>query len=328
MKPDMPPKLWPRSANIIDDLQLLELSQKLLPLFSEIVEQEKLGKDILSQLKDVYIPLAASLAHKHTDTPIVVGINGAQGSGKSTLGKILKSILLHGFNKSVIILSIDDLYLSRQQREQLGRAVHPLLKVRGVPGTHDVELGGQILQRLVRDHSELLVKIPVKIPVFDKAQDDLLPQSEWIAIDRPADIILFEGWCVAAQPQSEDALKEAINDLEQSEDEQGEWRNYVNKQLAGTYQTLFGFIDYLVMLKVPDMESVFEWRSLQEQKLKDSRLKNNISTSHVMSAAEIARFIMHYERITRGCLAEMPDRADILLELNYQHQVCGIRVGA
>ena len=155
----------------------------------------------------------------------------------------------------------------------------------------------------------------------------MTPKTQWISVSKPVDIVLFEGWCVGSNPQSQEQLSEATNELEQSEDDQGIWRNYVNEQLSGSYQSLFGLIDYQIMLKVPDMQSVFEWRSLQEQKLRESCNKNNVSTSNVMSDSEVARFIMYYERLTRSNLAEMPDRADILLELNKQQQVCGIRLG-
>jgi len=324
MKTGMPTTLWPSKAKAIDDQHFTELFERLSPLFNQLLEKEGIGDDLLSQLEEIYLPLSAWLANKHTDKPIVIGINGAQGSGKSTLSKILKALLEQGFAKSVIHLSIDDLYLSLQEREKLANEIHPLFRVRGVPGTHDVDLGKKLLSSLTHGGSEL----PVDMPVFDKSQDDLLPKSEWVIVNKSADIILFEGWCVGSIAQAPDQLREAVNDLEQYEDEHAIWRNYVNEQLAGPYLSLFGFIDYLVMLKVPDIESVFEWRSLQEKKLGDSCNKNNAPTSNVMSDDEVARFIMHYERITLSNLAELPDRADILLELNKQHQVCGISVGA
>lgn len=307
---------------MLDASRLSDLSQKLSPVFTAFVEQEKLEKSILSQLNNLYLPFVAWLAKKHSATPIIIGINGAQGAGKSTLSKILKALLTQGFGKSVVHLSIDDLYLSRSRREALAQSIHPLFKTRGVPGTHDVELGKTILSALVRGDSAL----PKNIPVFDKAQDDLLPESEWLTVDEPADIILFEGWCVGSRAQANEELSDSVNDLEQSEDKHAVWRNYVNAQLEGPYQELFGLIDCLVMLKVPDMESVFEWRNLQEEKLQADCKKENASTSKLMSEAEVKRFIMHFERITRESLKEMPDRADVLLELDAHHQVCNVKL--
>ncbi|MCW9005006.1 MAG: hypothetical protein OQK70_07075, partial [Gammaproteobacteria bacterium] len=253
---------WPSDQRLMDDQQNNELYQRCLPLVQVVLEQEKLNTDLLALLKTVYLPLAAWIAGRHQNKPVVIGINGAQGSGKSTLSKILKPVLSEVFNKTVVELSIDDFYLSRNKRKQLADTVHSLLQVRGVPGTHDVELAKQIISKLTNtDFNE-----DISIPVFDKAMDDLLPEDQWRSVEQPVDIILFEGWCVDACAQDEIKLEQAINELELKEDADAVWRRYVNQQLAGSYKTLFEKIDYLIMLKVPDMASVYEWRNLQEQK--------------------------------------------------------------
>lgn len=317
------PGLWPDQAVVLNAAQLEDLSQKLLPVFNEVVEREKLDKNILPRLDNIYLPFAAWLADQHSNTPIVIGINGAQGAGKSTLSKLLAALLTHGFEKSVVHLSIDDLYLSQARRNELAQSIHPLLKVRGVPGTHDVELGKTILSALSRGDYEL----PIKIPVFDKAQDDLLPETEWLTVGQPVDIILFEGWCVGSRAQNQETLNNSINELERNEDQHAVWRRYVNEQLAGPYSVLFDFIDCHVMLKIPDMASVFEWRNLQEIRLKERCEQENIPAPELMSEAEVKRFIMHFERITQENLREMPDRSEVLLELDKHHQVANVRVG-
>jgi D-glycerate 3-kinase len=73
------------------------------------------------------------------------------------------------------------------------------------------------------------------------------------------------------------------------------------------------------MLKVPDMHCVLEWRTVQEQKLR-------ARTGGGMSDGEIARFVQHYERVTRNLLQEMPGRADCVLELGRDHQVQALRL--
>ena len=45
-----------------------------------------------------------------------------------------------------------------------------------------------------------------------------------------------------------------------------------------------------------------------------------------MTPEEISRFIMHYERITQSVLSEMPKSADVLLELNENHQIDNVVV--
>lgn len=308
----------------IDKNQLAVLTRKTRIVFQEIVRQERLDGDIDSQFESIYVPLASWIAEKHSDHPVVIGINGAQGAGKSTLSKILKSLLLHGFGKNVAILSIDDLYLSKEKRNKLARNISELLSVRGVPGTHDVSLGIKIISQMKNG----IVGKSLLLPVFDKAQDDLLPESGWLTVKHPADIILFEGWCVGSIPQNKEELNFAINDLERNEDQKGIWRKYVNDQLSGPYRELFSFIDHLIMLQVPDMHSVYEWRKLQEKKLWEQHIHSDAAKSHIMTEGEVERFIMFYERITRHTLNEMPKRADVLLTLNKQHQVSEIKVVA
>jgi D-glycerate 3-kinase len=125
------------------------------------------------------------------------------------------------------------------------------------------------------------------------------------------DVILFEGWCVGAVPQPAAALREPVNRLEAEEDADGTWRREVNRRLATDYAELFGRIDLLVMLKVESFEAVRANRRLQEQKL----AARNPEGAALMDDAALDRFLMHYERLTRWMLREMPERADALIEI-------------
>ncbi len=273
-------------------------------------------------LQGIYLPLAAALAKvasAKADT-LIVGVNGAQGSGKTTLCSLLAMLLERGFSLNVASLSIDDLYKTHAERSKLGQELHPLFRTRGVPGTHDVEMGLHLLTEL----SAADAGRQVIIPVFDKARDDRSPRSAWRAVETPIDIILFEGWCVGARPQAPEALKEPVNTLEKDEDPQGLWRGHVNAQLAGDYSRLFAELDLLIMLAIPDMECVFAWRGLQEKKL--AAQSQRTQSSKLMDKAALQRFIMHYERLTRHMLAEMPERADLVLQLNTTHQIDAVRV--
>src|SRR5688572_33095977 len=81
------------------------------------------------------------------DATLAVGVCGAQGSGKSTVAAALKT-LLEDRGITVAVISIDDLYLTRRERLALAESIHPLLRTRGVPGTHDVALGLETLRAL------------------------------------------------------------------------------------------------------------------------------------------------------------------------------------
>lgn len=236
--------------------------------------------------------------------PIVLGICGAQGSGKSTLAAAIeREAGKRGI--AAAALSLDDFYLTRAEREALGREVHPLLRTRGVPGTHDVALGLAVLEAL--DKGE-----PAALPRFDKASDDRCPSEQWDHAPADCELLIFEGWCVGAKPQGPEALSAPINELEAQEDSDGRWRRHANAALAGAYQQLFARIDALILLAAPSFEIVFDWRLQQETEL---RARAGPDAPGLMNEAGISRFIQHYERLTRHILAEMPPRADLLVRL-------------
>lgn len=308
-------ELWPagslRTERVRSDMVLQQV-------FLHILDEEKLPdlQEMLSLLDSLYLPMAQWIAEQHTDQPLVIGINGSQGSGKSTLCKILQRLLEVCFDKRVVSVSIDDLYLTRMQRQVLAKKVHPLLETRGVPGTHDVSLGIDVLSNLKSGKVSNF-----SIPQFDKALDDRKPDAEALRLDDKVDIVLFEGWCVGSKSQQEIDLNEPVNKLEATEDPDGDWRRYVNDQLAMQYPSLFDFIDILLMIRIPDMKYVYEWRHLQEQKLRDKQDSEGNHNLRVMNDEQLDRFIMHYERVTRSTLEEMPSRADVVLDLNKDHQV-------
>jgi D-glycerate 3-kinase len=247
--------------------------------------------------------IQAALLDRKKQT-LIVGVCGSQGSGKTTVCKTLTTCFSQaGLN--VANLSLDDLYLPRAERVKLAEQVHPLLRTRGVPGTHDVKLGIHTLYALSHAGS-------VQLPRFDKARDDRRAVETWEVVQGPADLVLFEGWCVGATPQNAVALAQAVNELEANDDVNGRWRKYVNNMLDGEYQRLFARIDFLVLLAAPSFDVVLKWRTQQEREL---RAQTNGDGSAVMSDAELARFIQHYERLTKHTLIEMPARADLVIRL-------------
>lgn len=286
----------------------------------------KVDANMSLQLASLYIPLAGWLDRRRgvSEKALVVGLCGAQGSGKSTVTELLKTVLTVGFNLKVASLSIDELYKTKEEREHLSRTIHPLLATRGVPGTHDVNLAIETIERLKAQGP----RQSTQIPAFDKARDDRQPRSTWPVCRGRLDVIIFEGWCVGACPQSEKALVAPANHLEREEDTEGVWRTGVNQALAGDYQQLFDLIDVLLMLKVDSMKRVFEWRRLQEHKLAAKAAQSGIDMKElqIMSDLELDRFIMHYERLTNHILDEMPRRADIVFFVDHSHRVARLAI--
>lgn len=249
---------------------------------------------------------------QQSQTPLVVGINGAQGTGKSTLGDLLVCAAHELWQMQAVCLSIDDLYLGKAERQQLARDVHPLLATRGVPGTHDLELATDLFNQLLNN-----VPGTLAIPRFDKTRDDRQPEADWPVIDTPLQLVVLEGWCVGCVCQPDGRLQPALNDLERQEDSDGRWREFVNHSLQRYQDELWPLMDCLVMLKAPGFDQVFHWRTRQEQKLVE---RTGIATE-LSSPAAMQRFISHYQRLTEWMLEEMPDRADWLFELDAQQRI-------
>ena len=271
----------------------------------------------------LYFEPLLELIHQYSLTsPIpVIGINGSQGSGKSTAAIILKSMLETKYKHQVAIVSIDDFYHTKAKRNELAQSLHPLFATRGVPGTHDINLALHTIKQL----KQLQKGESFSIPRFDKAIDDRKNRKQWDKIKEPVSIIIFEGWCVGSQPLDKDSLLDPINDLEKFEDKKGIWRTCSNEFLAGEYQTLFKQIDYLLMLKAPNFDVVYQWRLLQEQKLAES-LKSSpekISLS-LLSPEQLKRFIQYYQRLTEHNLLTIPTMANAIITLNDKHQMTHI----
>jgi D-glycerate 3-kinase len=281
-----------------------------LPTFDTLLAAEGLPPSFRATIDRVCLPLAARIVGQMQGgrSCLTVGLCGAQGSGKSTIALVLKTLLVEQGIR-VAILSLDDLYLTRSERLALGERVHPLLKTRGVPGTHDVELG-------IRTIEALRCPGTIAVPSFDKSNDDRRPLDQWPRIERPVQVIVLEGWCVGARPQDSDSLANPINALERDEDKDGVWRTFVNDVLAHDYQRLFALLDTLVLIEAPGFDVVLGWRREQEHKLRQRIAMGQSSSNRAMSDDEVARFVSHYERLTRHILAEMPKRADIVVRLN------------
>lgn len=319
--------LWPKDQQPFTPEELADLYRKCREAFVETAKELEIEEDLTLLLGALYLPLAGWLERRRAkhDGALVVGLCGPQGSGKSTLSALLKSVLGAGWGRKVAVLPIDGLYKTKSDREIMAKTIHPMFATRGVPGTHDIQLGIDTIESLKASGPGE----STAIPAFDKARDDRQPRETWATESGPVDLIIFEGWCVGALPEPPKALTAPINDLEREEDPDGTWRRTANSALAGEYQKLFGLIDILFLLKVDGMERVFEWRGLQERKLarkiKDSELPSRSLT--VMSEAELHRFIFHYERLTRHILAEMPRRADVVFFLDETHNAAKVRVG-
>jgi D-glycerate 3-kinase len=241
---------------------------------------------------------------RHPERPALVGVGGAQGSGKSTICGLLEAVNRPRFAH----FSLDDVYLTKAERvwradnissfsairdedgnfevRHVARPVaERLLLTRGPPGTHDLGLARSVIARLGQ-------AAPTPLPRFDKAADDRASESEWPVFQGPAEAILVDGWCLGAKPAPPSG---PLNDVEQ-EDVEGIWRRETEMQLAKNYAPFFAAFDAIVYLQAPSWEIVRVWRGRQEEHLLGRPLT-------AQENAALDRFVMHYERVTRAMLA-------------------------
>lgn len=238
--------------------------------------------------------------------PGVYGIVGLQGSGKSTLAAQMAALgKVRGLN--IVVLSIDDFYFGKRERNALARKIHPLLATRGPPGTHDIELACTTLDRLKRG-------VSVAIPRFDKISDTRLPPSRWPKIAPGVDLLVFEGWCLFAAPEPAAQLNAPINLLERDRDDKCIWRRYCNHALAD-YVKLWRYIDRSLFLQGPGFGQVKHWRWQQEQSMQAARPNHK-----TMTRPELEDFIQLFERTSRQLFKQLPAIVDrtVLLDKNHR----------
>jgi len=280
-------------------------------MLSNFIKKNRLPNGFEDLVNQHYLPLAERIVEQYNKqkSPYMVGVNGCQGSGKSTLSDYICHHISTNYQLNVVVMSLDDFYLSRQARQELSETIHPLLKTRGVPGTHNTTLLKDILDNVKNQKCDFL------IPRFNKATDDPFDESEWQKIDKPIDILILEGWCWGVTAQTDEALVSPINELETQEDPKGVWRNYVNEQLLNHYQPLYQYFDFWAALQVPSFDSVFQWRLEQEQKLISS-LSATDDQSNIMNKEQIFNFIQYFQRLTTHGMQSLPTLAHAIYYLD------------
>jgi D-glycerate 3-kinase len=263
--------------------------------FLTLSHKELTGSYISNKICKSYIDLFNQIKNKKT-----LMIAGSQGSGKSTLSIQIKKYFKKFYFKNVVILSIDDFYLSSHQRKQLAKKFKSnLFDTRGVPSTHNLELLIETVDKLKRN------KFPVYIPIFDKVTDNKKKYKRKI---NKVDLIILEGWCVGSKPIDLKYLKKNINDLEKINDPNMIWRTAYNKSLV-EYQKLFNKFNHYIFIKLPNWQYVINWKYKQELSLRSLRSDNNLKK-------KLYLFIQYYEKLSKWMSLTCPNFCNILITLD------------
>ncbi|MGB3138876.1 MAG: glycerate kinase [Nodosilinea sp.] len=209
----------------------------------------------------LWLPLALTLkrARAELNAPLIQGILGGQGTGKTTLTLILKALLgVMGYR--AVGLSIDDLYKTYRDRQQLVNR-DPRLRWRGPPGTHDVELGLATVTHL----RSAATGEAVALPRFDKSLHG--GEGDRVEPERvqDVDILLFEGWFLGARPVDPSYFEQAPAPITTTADRQ--FAQDMNAQLV-TYLPLWDCLDRLMVLCPADYRISKQWRKDAEHQMK------------------------------------------------------------
>ena len=266
-------------------------------------------------IKSFLIPVSQWISKKaNKKNPLIIGLAGGQGSGKTTISSILSIILKKYFKLNIFTVSIDDFYKTRKDRKILSKKKHSLLMTRGVPGTHDIDLMLRFFKKVKSKNFKSL-----EIPRFNKAIDDRYKKSLWYKLKSKPHIVILEGWCVGAKPQKNNQLKKPINSLERAYDQNMKWRLHVNNQLKTSYKKLFKQLDGLVYLRATNFDLLRMWRLKQERKLWiQTKNKKNLK---IMSKGDVINFMQTYQRITQQMFKDAVKNSSIIMNLNNKHQI-------
>ncbi|TAK18100.1 MAG: hypothetical protein EPO35_01645 [Acidobacteria bacterium] len=262
----------------------------------------KYSARIVSPLYAAVLEFSRAQLAMSSTRPVVIGVQGPQGSGKTTLTRAMVESLSRQFGNRPLSVSIDDFYMTRAGQLEVSAAHpgNPYLEHRGYPGTHDIALGAETLGRLKAGTA-------TEIPVYDKSahggRGDRAPRDQWRAITGPIDIVFVEGWMLGFEPVADSAIADPQLRI-------------ANSYLAD-YASWHSSIDAWVVLKALDPAYVLTWRVEAEEKMKASG-KPGLSRADIEDY--IRRFLPAY-KTWGGAPANVPAARKLELNINLQREL-------
>jgi D-glycerate 3-kinase len=240
----------------------------------------------------------------------IIGFQAGMGLGKSTWVKHIKQDLRSKGYK-VESFSIDDFYQTNNERLKFSNK-HPNNEFyqisRGMPGTHRLKLLKETLKKI--KHGK-----PFQIPSFDKSKHqgrgDVL--KEVVKVKGRQDFVLFEGWCVGVPLVSLNEFKKISKKHKfnlKRIDSSGESSKLLLK-FVKSYQPLWKYLDYIIMMKPESNRLILKWRNDQERELKQEKGEG-------MSLKEIVRFVNVYLPLTYVCYDKI--KPNVVLKSNKKHE--------
>ncbi|KZT05353.1 P-loop containing nucleoside triphosphate hydrolase protein [Laetiporus sulphureus 93-53] len=252
--------------------------------------------------------------------PLMVGVQGPQGSGKTLLTTHLLNTLTSAPDSlSLAVLSIDDLYLPHSQLVAVA-AANPdnrLLRGRGQPGTHDLVTASKVLRELKEINDDAREShTTVVIPRFDKSlyggEGDRVDSGT--IVHSPLDVVILEGWCVGFYPISTEEIERRwglpVKGL--GENFFGA-HGFTRQDIIGVNERLKEYVDlwnYLgAFIQIKPEEShpythIYKWRLQQEHYMKSSNGGRGMADHQVTDFVDryIPGYVFFGDGVTKGGL--------------------------
>ncbi len=277
----------------------------------ELVSLYKKNKYISrQQYVEFIVPLLEKIINLHRlNKTIIIGIQGGQGTGKTTIVNFIRDILKK-LEYQVESFSIDDFYLIYKEREKLGEKYkdNPFYQIRGMPGTHRVKFLLDTLKKIKQGKE-------FELPIFDKslhgAKGDVLKKT--INVKQRPDFVLFEGWCLGIPNVSIKELAEISknNNLNLEKLDPNLKHSKLVLKFAKRYQRIWKLLDYITMIKPSSPDFHKAWRYNQEQELKKK-------TGSGKTKKEIGDFVDFYLPFTYVCYEKIKPDLTLLVKENHK----------
>jgi len=243
-----------------------------------------------------YLPIAlgcVSRLGRCSHRPWVLGIQGPQGCGKTTLANALVGAL-GDVGVRAVAVSIDDFYLTHEEQRALAEhhPGNPFLLHRGYPGTHDVALGSGVIASIaaLRPGQETLV--PVYMKSAHGGRGDRAPRTAWRRVVGSIDALVIEGWMLGFSPVDPATIEPDLR---------------TPNALLAAYAAWNHTLDAFLRMDVDSLDTIVTWRvdaERTQRRLGEDGLSDDEARDY------IERFLPAY-RVYLPALRARPPCADV-----------------
>ena len=207
----------------------------------------------------IALPLLSDLErYLDDDDPVLFGISGLPGCGKTTLGRWIEAAACE-LDWPVSVVSMDDFYLSAMQLD-IAMSGNPWNVPRGLPGSHSIELLEETIDSWLKTGN-------LNSPQFDKSlRNGRGDRCGWRS-SRPK-ILVIEGWFLGCYPtkQNEQTFNSRFEASECLTANECKYRKIIQESLK-TYIPIWKKFDRTWHLKSSEFNSTSTWKTEQEMQM-------------------------------------------------------------